>query len=121
VRLLIVDDQDYIRRGLRAILVEMPEVEICGEAVNGAEAFHMAAKLRPDVVLMDISLPILDGLEATRMIRRLLPAVQVITISQYELEDPREVLQAGAYTHVPKLTVWNKLLPALRTLRLSRP
>ena len=117
MRVLIVDDQDYIRRGLKAFLGEEPDVEICGEALNGSEAIDMAMKLRPDVVIMDISMPILDGLRATSVIRRIVPNVEVITLSQYELPDAHEVLEAGARTHVPKLALWDKLLPALRGLQ----
>jgi NarL family two-component system response regulator LiaR len=117
VRVLIVDDQEYIRRGLKAFLGDEPGIEICGEASNGSEAIDMAKKLRPDVVIMDISMPILDGLRATSVIRRNLPSIEVITLSQYELPDPHEVLDAGARTHVPKLALWDKLLPALRGLQ----
>src|ERR1700739_4271550 len=84
VRVLIVDDQDYIRRGLRAFLADEPGIEICGEALNGSEAIDRATNLRPDVI-MDISMPILDGLRATSVIRRNLPSIEVITLSQYEL------------------------------------
>jgi DNA-binding NarL/FixJ family response regulator len=117
VRVLIVDDQDYIRQGLKAFLVDEPGIEICGEAVNGSEAIHKARKLRPDVVIMDISMPIVGGLRATRVIRQMVPSVEVITLSQYELCDPSEVLKAGALAHVAKLELWDKLLPALRCLQ----
>jgi CheY-like chemotaxis protein len=116
VRVLIVDDQDYIRRGLKALLTEQPGIVVCGEAVNGSDAIDKANRLRPDVVIMDISMPIVDGLRATRVIRRLLPKIEVITLSQYELSDLSEVLEAGARTHVPKLAIWDALLPALRAL-----
>ena len=116
VRVLIVDDQDYIRRGLKAFLLDEPTIEICGEAVNGSDAIAKAKKLRPDVVIMDISMPIVDGLRATKVIRQMLPSIEVITLSQYELPDPSEVLKAGARTHVAKLELWDKLLPALRCL-----
>jgi DNA-binding NarL/FixJ family response regulator len=119
VRVLIADDQDYIRRGLKAYLSEEPGLEVCGEATNGSEAIDMARRLLPDVVIMDISMPITDGLEATRTIRRRFPRVQVITLSQYELEDPHEVLEAGALTHVPKLAIWERLIPTLRKMQTN--
>jgi two-component system, NarL family, response regulator NreC len=116
VRVLIVDDQDYIRRGLSALLADQPDMVVCGEAVNGSDAIDKANRLRPDVIIMDISMPIVDGLRATRVIRRLLPTIEVITLSQYELSDLSEVLEAGARTHVPKLAIWDALIPALRSL-----
>ena len=117
MRVLIADDQDYIRRGLRAYLSEQPDIEVCGEAFNGSQAIDMVRQVSPDVVIMDISMPILDGLQATRVIRKRFPRVEVITLSQYELTDLTEVLQAGARTHVPKLALWEKLVPALRSLQ----
>lgn len=117
MRVLIADDQDYIRRGLKAFLSEESGIEVCGEALNGSDAINKARRLRPDVVLMDISMPIVNGLRATRVIRQQLPKVAVITLSQYELDDLTEVLNAGALTHVPKLALWEKLLPALRSVR----
>lgn len=116
MRILIVDDQDYIRRGLKAFLWDQPGIEVCGEARNGSDAIHEAGRLSPDVVLMDISMPILDGLQATRTIRQCFPKIKVITLSQYELDDLTEILQAGALAHVPKLALWENLIPALRTL-----
>jgi DNA-binding NarL/FixJ family response regulator len=120
VRVLIVDDQDYICRGLRALLSEDKDIEVCGEVADGREAIAKVEELRPDVVLMDISLPRLDGLEATREIHRLFPNVKVITLSQYEIPDVLKVaMRAGAVTHVPKASVWARLLPALRSLRFN--
>jgi DNA-binding NarL/FixJ family response regulator len=116
MRILIVDDQDYIRRGLKALLSEEPGLEVCGEAQNGSDAIDMVRRTRPDVVIMDVSMPIVDGIQATRVIRQLFPSVQVITLSQYELDDLTVILNAGARTHVPKLALWEKLLPELRSL-----
>jgi DNA-binding NarL/FixJ family response regulator len=116
LNVLIADDQDYIRRGLRALLSDEPEIKVCGEARNGWDAIDMVQKLRPDVVIMDISMPIVDGLQATKEIRQLFPGVRVVTVSQYELEDSRESLEAGALAHIPKTVVWEKLIPALRSL-----
>jgi DNA-binding NarL/FixJ family response regulator len=119
VRVLIVDDQEFIRRGLRVLLSEEPDIQICGEAQDGNDAVKMVAELLPDVVIMDISMPVVDGLQATRVIREFFPKVLVVTVSQYELGDPWDTLQAGARAHVPKVAVWEKLIPALRDLPLE--
>lgn len=115
MRVLVVDDQEFIRRGIRAVLSETADIEVCGEAVDGREAVTLALQLKPDVVIMDISMPRMDGLQATRRIRRILPRIRVMTLSQYdEPEVVREALEAGAATHVSKWSVWTKLVPALR-------
>jgi DNA-binding NarL/FixJ family response regulator len=119
VRILIVDDQEFIRRGLRALLSEESDIQICGEAQDGNEAVKMVSLLLPDVVIMDISMPVVDGLQATRAIREFFPKVQVVTVSQYELGDLGDVLGAGARAHVPKVAVWEQLIPALRDLPLE--
>ena len=120
MRVLIVDDQDFIRRGLRALLTELKDVEVCGEALDGREAVAKVQQLKPDVVIMDISLPGVDGIQATREIRGLCPSVQVITLSQYEIPDVLKVaMSAGAFTHVPKASAWTRLVPALRSLSNS--
>ena len=117
MRVLIVDDQEFIRRGVRAVLTEEEDIEVCGEAVDGRDAILKALELKPDVVLMDISMPRLDGLEAAREIHRQLPHVYIITLSQYDLpEIIKEAMEAGAVTHVSKLFVWTLLVPALRNL-----
>jgi PAS domain S-box-containing protein len=117
VRVLIVDDQEFIRRGVRAVLIEEEDIEVCGEAVDGRDAIAKALELKPDVILMDIRMPRLDGLEAAREIHRNLPDVHIITLSQYDLPEViTEAMEAGAVTHVSKLFVWTLLVPALRSL-----
>lgn len=117
MRVLIVDDQEYMRRGFRALLSGEADIEVCGEARDGSDAIEMVQKLRPDAVIMDVSMPLLDGLEATREIRHFFPRVKVVTVSQYEVADILgDAVAAGAATHVPKTAVWDKLIPALRSL-----
>jgi PAS domain S-box-containing protein len=122
LRVLAVDDQEYIRHGIRAVLSDTQDIEICGEAINGSDAIAKAEQLRPDVILMDISMPGLDGLEATREVHRILPSVQVVTVSQYDIPGVmKEALEAGASVHVSKLVIWTELVPVLRRLQNGEP
>jgi chemotaxis response regulator CheB len=119
IRVLIADDQDFIRRRLRALLAEEPDIEICGEAHNGDTAIRMVEMLLPDVVIMDISMPVLDGLHATLVIREFFPKVRVVTVSQYEAGDLGEGF-SGAHAHVPKVAVSERLVRILRDLPLEK-
>jgi PAS domain S-box-containing protein len=112
--ILIVDDHEIVRRGLRSLLSSRPEWEICGEAANGFEAIEAAKTLRPDVVLMDISMPRMGGLEAARILRRDFPESKVVLISQ---NDPalvqRQAQEAGAAAYIAKTDLPQSLLPTL--------
>ena len=116
-QILIVDDHEAVRRGIRSILSARPEWKICGEASDGLEAVEKAKALRPDVVLMDVSMPRMDGLEATRIIRKSLPASKVVIVSQ---NDPtvvnRQVLEVGAAAFVAKSHLAQNLLSTLDKL-----
>src|ERR1700739_390448 len=118
VRVLIVDDQDFVRRWLKAFLAQEPDIQVCGEAQDGRDAIYMVEKLLPDVVIMDISMPVVDGLRATRVIREFFPKIQVVTVSQYELGHVGDVLQVGAQAHVSKFAICEMLVPALRDLSI---
>jgi DNA-binding NarL/FixJ family response regulator len=120
MRVLIADDQDFIRRALRKLLEEEPDIQVCGEAHNGDTAVRMVQMLLPDVVIMDISMPVLDGLQATLVIREFFPSVQVVTVSQYELDHLGEALLVGARAHVPKVAVSERLIITLRDLPLTK-
>ena len=95
VQVLIVDDNARSRNGLRALLATCPEVEVAGEAVNGCEARRQVAKCRPQVVLMDARMPVMDGLEATRLIKNEWPEVKIVVLTLYAAYQI-EALAAGA-------------------------
>ena len=114
MRLLIADDHEVVRRGVRSLLLEQPGYELCGEATNGEEAVRKAVELRPDVVVMDVSMPELNGLEATRQIRRMLPECEVLILSQHEAaEMARQAPKAGARGYVVKSALADHLVTAL--------
>ena len=117
MRVLIVDDHEVVRRGLRSLLCEQPNCEVCGEAVDGFDAIEKAQELKPDVIIMDITMPRLNGVDATRQIRRILPHSGVLVLSQHEsAEMARHVLKAGARGYVVKSSVGRELLRAVETV-----
>src|SRR3989304_8809773 len=97
IRILIAEDHTLVREGIRLILQSQPDVEVIGEAADGREVIAKARDLRPDVVLMDISMPEVDGLEATRHIKREIPETQVLALTVHESGDYFfRMLAAGA-------------------------
>lgn len=86
IRLVIADDQALIRAALRALLESAPDIEVVGEAADGRAVLEMARRLKPDVVLMDVRMPVMDGLDATQQIRKELPSTQVIVLTTYHLD-----------------------------------
>jgi len=118
LRVLVVDDQELVRAGLRAIL-EVSGVEVAGEAGNGAEAVDMARELRPDVVLMDVRMPVLDGIEATRRIRASddPDAPRVLVLTTFDLDEyVFEALRAGASGFLLKDTPREELLRGIEVV-----
>ena len=114
MRILVADDHEVIRRGVRALLAAGDDCEICGEAVDGQDAVEKAHQLHPDLIIMDVSMPNLNGLEATRMIRRSLPATQILILTQHDSQEMmRQALNAGARGFVVKSSVAHDLLNAV--------
>jgi two-component system, NarL family, response regulator LiaR len=120
MRVLIADDQEFIRRGVRAVLSEKRDIEVCAEAVDGRDALAKSLEFRPDVVIMDIIMPRMDGIEATWLLRKALPQTKILSLSQYDIPQMvHEVKEAGAAAFVSKLSVWDKLVPSLRRVQLG--
>jgi DNA-binding NarL/FixJ family response regulator len=116
-RVLIVDDHEIFRRGLRALLEPSSEWEICGEAVDGVNAVEQCKAIQPDIVVLDVSMPRLNGLEAARMIRKENLASQIVIITQHDSPQIRTAaLEAGAQAFITKSSVGSELVTALRNL-----
>jgi DNA-binding NarL/FixJ family response regulator len=104
-RVLVADDQEPFRLGIRALLSTIPSVLVCGEARNGREAVDLALRRAPDVVLMDIRMPVMDGIAATREICRVAPAVKVLVLTTFDDDElVRAAITAGAFGYVLKDT-----------------
>ena len=118
VRVVITDDHAVVRAGLRMLLSADPELEIIGEAGDGAESLRMARDLAPDVVLMDISMPDMNGIEATRRIKASCPGVAVLALTMHEDDQYFfEMLAAGASGYVPKRAAPNDLVSAIHAVK----
>ncbi len=115
VKVLIADDQTLFREGIKDLLDNEKSIEVIGEAADGNEVVRLAKKLRPDVILMDIKLPHLDGVSATRLIRKELPNTNVLILSSYEDEaHVMESIQAGANGYLSKMLPAAELVNALK-------
>ncbi len=122
VRILVADDHEATRRGIRELLEANPGWQVCGEAATGKEALQKAKQLKPNVVVMDITLPELSGLEATREILKAVPHTEVLIFTLHESEEvAREVLAAGARAYVLKSDDGRELVAAVEALRQHRP
>ncbi|MER6687241.1 response regulator transcription factor [Streptomyces olivaceoviridis] len=117
IRVLIADDQPLVRRGLSLILSPDPAFEVVGEAEDGAQAVALAQRLSPDVVVMDIRMPVLDGVGATEELARTLPGCRVLALSTFDMDEyVVAALRAGAYGFLPKDVSPEDLAAAIRTV-----
>jgi len=116
IRILLVDDQPLFREGLRTLLSAYPDLDVVGEAANGEEALRLAATLRPAVALMDVQMPVLDGITATRRLRAVQPECRVIVLTTFDNEEyVTEGLRAGAVNYLLKDAPLEKLVEAIRS------
>ena len=122
LRILLADDHDIVRRGLKDLLEQHVGWQVCAEASNGREAVELALQHRPQVAVIDLSMPELNGLEATRRIRQSLPDTEVLIFTMHESEELiREVLGAGARGYLLKSDAVRQLIPAVESLSQKNP
>jgi DNA-binding NarL/FixJ family response regulator len=115
IRVLLVDDHTILREGIRSLLADEPELVVVGEAADGEEAVARVLELHPDVVLMDMVMPKMNGLEATRLIREAAPSVRVLILSMYDDEEyVQQVIQAGAAGYILKGVAAGELIRGIR-------
>lgn len=117
LRVLIADDHEIMREGLRALVDRQPDMETVGEADNGRAAVALAHELKPDVVVMDVSMPELNGLKATEKLKKLCPEIKVLTLTRYADDSYlRQLMQAGACGYVLKQSASTQLISAIRAV-----
>ena len=114
IRVLLVDDHEVARRGLRSVLSADKNVDIVGESADGQDAVQKAAELRPDIVLLDISLPGISGIQAAQRIRAVSPESRIIFVSQHDsIQIAKDALSVGAHAYVVKSDAGHDLLKAI--------
>jgi DNA-binding NarL/FixJ family response regulator len=122
VRILLADDHDVVRRGLKAVLQDRSDWEVCGEAVGGREAVELARQMQPDVAIVDLMMPDLNGLETTRQIRKVSERTQVLIYTMHHNETlVHEVLDAGARGYLLKSDAERHIITAIETLLRHQP
>ncbi len=122
IRVLIADDHAIVRKGIRALLATEPDIEVVGEAKDGAQALDLALSLRPDVVLMDLVMPKLDGIEATRQIALKQPASRILVLTSFAADDKVfPAIQAGALGYLLKDSEPEVLSEAIRRVHRGEP
>ena len=121
MRILIADDNERVRRGVRAILMSDVHCEVCGEAVDGADALRKARELRPDLILLDVSMPGPSGLETARLLRRELPKAKVLIMSQHDAKQLLpQAIEAGAHACIDKSRLHSDLLPTIQSIEAAQ-
>lgn len=117
IRVIVVDDSEVVRRGICQILRSESDIEIIGEAADGADAVRKAQEHKPDIVLLDITMPVMDGFDAARRIKHELPSTLILMVSQFDSAPyAREAVAAGASEYIMKSNAATELIPALRRI-----
>ena len=117
MRILVADDQEYIRQGIRALIEASPGLEVCGEAVNGEEAVQMTLEMKPDLVVLDITMPVMNGLDAAKAIRSCSPDTPILLVSIHNIETMIEdAKQIGVQGYVAKAQASELLVDAIHSI-----
>lgn len=117
LRIIIAEDHETVREGLKMIIEAQDDMEIIGEAGDGREAIHLAEELKPDIILMDVSMPVLNGLMASAKLSRILPEIKILTLTRHNDEAYlQELLEAGVSGYVLKQSASTELLRAIRAV-----
>jgi DNA-binding NarL/FixJ family response regulator len=121
-RILVVDDHDIVRQGVCALIAAQPEWIVCGEARNGRDAIRLAAELKPDVIVMDLLMPDLNGLDAARQIKKATPEIEILVLSGHEeTELVQTVFDAGIRAYIFKSQARTHLVPGITALLSHKP
>jgi two-component system, NarL family, response regulator LiaR len=116
IRVVVVDDHDMVRKGLASYLKVTPDIFLVGEASNGEEALQICSEVQPDIVLMDIFMPKVNGIEATKQLRARFPAIQIIALTSFQERDlVEQILRAGALSYILKNVTGEELASAIRS------
>lgn len=119
-RILIADDHAIVRTGLRALLKGEAGLELVGEASSGEEALHLAESLRPDILVLDLSMPVMDGIQVTRQVKAVLPNVRILILTVHEDEALlREAIRVGAAGYILKGAAEEELIAAIHTVQMG--
>jgi DNA-binding NarL/FixJ family response regulator len=122
LRVLVADDHAVVRAGLRTLIESRPGWQVCAEGVNGREAVEKAAKSKPDIAVLDVSMPLLNGVEATRQIRKVSPETEVLILTMHDADQMvQQLIEAGCRGYILKDDADRNLLAALDALRRHKP
>jgi len=122
LRVLVADDHPIVRAGLRSLIESRPGWQVCAEGVNGREAVEKAAKLKPDIAVLDVSMPVLNGIEATRQLRKVSPETEVLILTMHDADQMvQQLIEAGCRGYLLKDDADRSLLAALDALRRHKP
>src|ERR1700682_1596712 len=117
MRVLIADDHEMVRRGIRALIEQHEGWQVCGEATNGQEAVDLVVSLQPELIVLDLSMPVMNGIQAAKKIRELAPATKIIVLSMHDSPHARRGAQiAGAHGYVTKTAAATELYEAIKSL-----